>query len=66
MPTLRWGPVGGEDHRHKPWGDESDRADACHCGDAGMLCRRCNQTPGRESDLPPGCQTIIDGDGPRH
>src|SRR5262252_4756539 len=52
-----------EDHTDKPWGDASDRPDACHCGGAGLPCPACNQIPAREPDLSPGYRTIIDGDG---
>ncbi len=27
-----------EDHADKPWGRTSNRADACHCGGAGVPC----------------------------
>jgi hypothetical protein len=56
-----------EDHVDKPWGGASTRADACHCGGAGVPCLACNRS---DREHPPkmtqGYKTILDKDGWRH
>jgi hypothetical protein len=54
-----------EDHIDKPWGEESDREDACHCGGAGVPCPACNPS---DQDNPPkmpkGYATLVSRDDP--
>ena len=56
-----------ENHRDKPWGEFSDRPDACSCG-AGAPCAACN--PCDETHPPDmtrsGIKTDFDRDGQRH
>jgi hypothetical protein len=52
-----------ENHPDKPWGDASDRADACDCG-AGAPCPACNSSDREHAPaMPDGYRTIFDKDG---
>ena len=53
-----------EDHPDKPWSGTSSRADACHCGGAGVPCQQCNaETPPKKTGI---VHVIADKDDVRH
>jgi len=54
-----------EDHPDKAWDGASDRADACHCGGAGLPCLACNPCDhDHPPEMPPGYRSLIDKDSP--
>ena len=56
-----------ENHPDKAWADESDSADACHCGGAGAPCPACNPCDDENPpEMPPGFRTMLDKDGWKH
>jgi hypothetical protein len=56
-----------EFHVDKPWGEESTREDAYHCGGAGMPCPACNPSDREhEPKMPEGFRVIVDRAGSRN
>jgi hypothetical protein len=53
-----------ENYPDRPYELFSERADARHCGGAGMPCLACNT--GDPPDLPPDFKVTIDDKGPRN